>query len=167
MKTACPYHFSFFRSRCLNRQTHKQTNKHPYFINIYRLGLRPSIETLRASPEVSHPDGQSPSCEDPAIRYIHNDLLPSKVLSFLVHGDQNRQKSYFSSCHLTSSSIFRHKEWRYEKSDDNHCKRAWTDLFEYPKRFSVSLVVHEIFEFKNRHFYRFLPIFWPFLAIFW
>ena len=47
--------------------TDTQTDRHPYFINIYRLGLRPSTETLRASREVSHPDGQSPSCEDRAI----------------------------------------------------------------------------------------------------
>ena len=29
--------------------THTHTDTHPYFINIYRLGLRPLMETLRVS----------------------------------------------------------------------------------------------------------------------
>ena len=98
---------------------------------------------------------------------ILSSLTNVKCLYLLVRQGQNSQKSYFSWYRLTSSSIFGHKEWRYEKSDDNYCERTWIDLFEYPNRFSVSPVVHEIFAFKNSHFYRFLPIFWPFLAIFW
>ena len=32
-----------------DKQTNRQTNRHPYLINIIRLGLRPSLDPLRGS----------------------------------------------------------------------------------------------------------------------
>ena len=77
-----------------NKQTNRQTDRHPYSINIYRLGLRPSPVALRAARIGLRP----------TIFYNSSNLL-DRLPAF-------SRKTSFLEYWPTLTSIFAVKKWR-------------------------------------------------------